>query len=217
MQLMVEDGEKLFQVNCVICYGFDLQGIVNGLSFYGVGELVIEFQLLIGCMLLQMQGLQVLQKVLQFMEDQIFVILLYVQFEVFGLIFFEECLFDGEGDVVYGVELFCVNCVMCYNVVVVGGVFIEGKYVFVLIEISVLYIYVVMVIGLQNMLVFGDMNLFDEDKCDIILVLFFQQQFVQIGGFLFGLFGLVFEGLFVWIFGIGVFVVVIVWIMVKFN
>jgi ubiquinol-cytochrome c reductase cytochrome c subunit len=65
--------------------------------------------------------------------------------------------------------------------------------------------------------VFGDMNLSDEDKRDIISALLYQQQEVQIGGFTLGSLGPVSEGLFVWIFGIGALVGATVWITAKSN
>ncbi|MNI92095.1 Menaquinol-cytochrome c reductase cytochrome c subunit [compost metagenome] len=77
--------------------------------------------------------------------------------------------------------------------------------------------YAAMVTGPQNMPVFGDMNLSDEDKRDIISALLFQQQSVQVGGATLGSLGPVSEGLFVWIFGIGALVAITVWITAKSN
>ncbi|MBT2475924.1 cytochrome c, partial [Microbacterium sp. ISL-103] len=121
------------------------------------------------------------------------------------------------GDVANGAELFRVNCAMCHNVAAAGGALTEGKYAPALTETSALHMYAAMVTGPQNMPVFGDMNLSDEDKRDIISALLFQQQSVQIGGFSLGSLGPVSEGLFVWIFGIGALVAITVWITAKSN
>lgn len=216
-QLTVEDGEKLFTANCATCHGLDLEGSPNGPSLYGVGELATEFQLSTGRMPLQMQGPQAPQKEPQFTEEQILAISSYVQSEAPGPTFPSDHILDGEGDVSKGAELFRVNCAMCHNVSAAGGALTEGKYAPGLAETSPLHIYAAMVTGPQNMPVFSDMNLTDEDKRDIISALLFQQQSVQVGGFSLGSLGPVSEGLFVWIFGIGALVAITVWITAKSN
>ncbi|WP_314096604.1 cytochrome c [Microbacterium foliorum] len=216
-ELTVEDGEKLFQANCATCHGLDLQGTPNGPSLYGVGELAVEFQVSTGRMPLQMQGPQAPQKHPQFTEPQILAMAKYVQAEAPGPTFPEDEIIDGEGDVSHGAELFRVNCAMCHNVAAAGGALTEGKYAPPITSTSALHIYAAMVTGPQNMPVFGDMNLSDEDKRDIISALLYQQQSVQPGGFSLGSLGPVSEGLFAWIFGIGALVAVTVWITAKSN
>lgn len=216
-QLTVEDGEKLFTANCATCHGLDLQGTANGPSLYGVGELATEFQLSTGRMPLQMQGPQAPQKEPQFTEEQILAMASYVQSIAPGPTYPSEHTLDGEGDVANGAELFRVNCAMCHNVSAAGGALTEGKYAPGLNETSALHMYAAMVTGPQNMPVFGDMNLSDEDKRDIISALLFQQQAVPVGGFTLGSLGPVSEGLFVWIFGIGALVAITVWITAKSN
>ena len=215
--LTAEDGKKLFQANCATCHGLNLEGTADGPSLYGVGELAVEFQMSTGRMPLQMQGPQAPQKPEQFTEDQILAISSFVQSEAPGPTFPSDHILDGKGDVSNGAELFRVNCAMCHNVAAAGGALTEGKYAPGLSETSALHMYAAMVTGPQNMPVFGDMNLSDEDKRDIISALLFQQQSVQIGGFSLGSLGPVSEGLFVWIFGIGALVAVTVWITAKSN
>lgn len=216
-ELTIEDGEKLFTANCATCHGLDLQGTPNGPSLYGVGELATEFQLSTGRMPLQMQGPQAPQKEPQFTEDQILAISSFVQSVAPGPSYPEDRILDGEGDVAHGAELFRVNCAMCHNVAAAGGALTEGKYAPPIMETSALHIYAAMVTGPQNMPVFGDMNLSDEDKRDIISALLYQQQAVSVGGFTLGSLGPVSEGLFVWIFGIGALVAITVWITAKSN
>lgn len=216
-QLTVEDGEKLFTANCATCHGLDLQGTADGPSLYGVGELAAEFQVATGRMPLQMSGPQAPQKEPQFTEEQIRAIASYVQSVAPGPTYPSEHTLDGEGDVSKGAELFRVNCAMCHNVSAAGGALTEGKYAPALTETSALHMYAAMVTGPQNMPVFGDMNLSDEDKRDIISALLFQQKAVPVGGFTLGNLGPVSEGLFVWIFGIGALVAITVWITAKSN
>ena len=224
--LTAEDGEKLFQANCATCHGLDMQGTDNGPSLIGVGELATEFQLATGRMPLQMQGPQAPQKPVQFTEDQIQAISSYVQSGAPGPTYPADWITAGEANpenaddepsVSNGAELFRVNCAMCHNVAAAGGALTEGKYAPALTETSALHIYAAMVTGPQNMPVFGNMNLSDEDKRDVIAALVFQQESVQPGGFSLGSLGPVSEGLFVWIFGIGALVAITVWITAKSN
>ncbi|MGL3151338.1 cytochrome bc1 complex diheme cytochrome c subunit [Microbacterium sp. A82] len=216
-QLTVEDGKKLFQANCATCHGLDLQGTDNGPSLYGVGELSVEFQLATGRMPLQMQGPQAPQKEPQFTQPQIEAMAAFVQESAPGPSYPADEILDGNGDVSHGAELFRINCAMCHNVASAGGALTEGKYAPGLANTSALHIYAAMVTGPQNMPVFGDMNLSDEDKRDIISALLYQQEAVQIGGFTLGSLGPVSEGLFIWIFGIGGLVGLAVWITAKSN
>lgn len=216
-QLTVDDGKKLFQANCATCHGLDLQGTENGPSLYGVGELSVEFQLATGRMPLQMQGPQAPQKPVQFTEDQIEAMAGFVQSVAPGPTYPDARVLDGEGDVAHGAELFRINCAMCHNVAGAGGALTEGKYAPPLTHSSPLHIYAAMITGPQNMPVFGDLNLSEEDKRDIISALVFQQEAVAIGGFTLGSLGPVSEGLFIWIFGIGALVGATVWITAKSN
>lgn len=216
-QLTVEDGKKLFQANCATCHGMDLQGTDNGPSLYGVGELSVEFQLATGRMPLQMQGPQAPQKPVQFTQPQIEAMASYVQSVAPGPTYPADWVLNGEGDVAHGAELFRINCAMCHNVAAAGGALTEGKYAPPLTHTSPLHIYAAMVTGPQNMPVFGDMNLSEKDKQDIISALIFQQEAVSVGGFTLGSLGPVSEGLFIWIFGIGALVGATVWITAKSN
>lgn len=216
-QLTVDDGKKLFQANCATCHGLDLQGTPEGPSLYGVGELAVEFQVSTGRMPLQMQGPQAPQKPVQFTEPQIQAMASFVQSVAPGPTYPAAQVLDGEGDVAHGAELFRVNCAMCHNVAGAGGALTEGKYAPALSNTSPLHIYAAMVTGPQNMPVFGDMNLSEDDKRDIISALIFQQEAVSVGGFTLGSLGPVSEGLFIWIFGIGALVGATVWITAKSN
>jgi ubiquinol-cytochrome c reductase cytochrome c subunit len=215
--LTAEDGKKLFQANCATCHGLDLQGTQNGPSLYGVGELSVHFQVSTGRMPLQMQGPQAPQKPVQFTEDQIAAIAKYVQSLAPGPTFPDEEVLDAQGDVAEGGELFRVNCAMCHNVAGAGGALTEGKYAPNLHTVTPLNMYAAMVTGPQNMPVFNDMNLTQEEKRNIISYLVYLQQNESPGGFSLGSLGPVSEGLFIWIFGIGTLIAITVWITAKSN
>ena len=215
--LTAEDGKKLFQANCATCHGLNLEGSADGPSLYGVGELSVEFQMSTGRMPLQMQGPQAPQKPVQFTEEQIASMAAYVQATSPGATFPDEKILDGQGDVAKGAELFRINCAMCHNVAAAGGALTEGKYAPPLTSTSALHMYAAMVTGPQNMPVFNNMTLSDEDKRDIISSLLYVQNETQVGGMTLGSLGPVSEGLFIWIFGIGGLVALTVWITAKSN
>ncbi|GAA1695071.1 c-type cytochrome [Microbacterium sediminicola] len=215
--LSVDDGEVLFNANCATCHGLDLAGTENGPSLYGVGELAVEFQMGTGRMPLQMQGPQAPQKPVQFTDDQILAIAEYVQTMAPGPTFPSEEILDGEGDIARGAELFRINCAMCHNVAGAGGALTEGKYAPALTETSALHIYAAMVTGPQNMPVFNNMYLTEEDKRDIISSLLYMQETASPGGEKLGSLGPVAEGLFIWIFGISALIAITVWITAKSN
>src|SRR5690606_39507582 len=131
---------------------------------------------------LQMQGPQALQKPPQFTEEQTEAHGAYVQSVAPGPSYPDPEVLDGGGDVAHGAELFRINCAMCHNVAAAGGALTEGKYAPALTETSALHMYAAMVTGPQNMPVFGNMNLSDETKRDIISCLPIQHQSVTIGG-----------------------------------
>ena len=106
---------------------------------------------------------------------------------------------------------------MCPYVAAAGGALTEGKYAPDIMDTSALHMYAAMVTGPQNMPVFSDMNLTEDDKRDIISALLYQQNEPAPGGFTIGSLGPVSEGLFVWVFGIGALIAITVWITAKSN
>lgn len=215
--LTVDDGKKLFQANCATCHGLNMEGTPEGPSLYGVGELAVEFQMSTGRMPLQMQGPQAPQKPVQFTEDQIKAIAAWVQSTSPGPTYPDERILEGQGDVANGAELFRVNCAMCHNVAAAGGALTEGKYAPALTSTSPLHMYAAMVTGPQNMPVFNNMTLTEDEKRDIISALVYLQENESPGGFSLGSLGPVSEGLFIWIFGIGSLIGLTVWITAKSN
>ena len=217
-QASVEEGEKLFQANCATCHGMDLQGREGvGPSLHGVGALAVEFQVSTGRMPMQMHGPQADQKPVQFTETQTRSMAEYVQSIAPGPDYPDEEILSGEGDVAHGGELFRINCAMCHNVAAAGGALTEGKFAPDIMDTSALNIYAAMVTGPQNMPVFSNMNLSEQDKQDIIANLIYQQEMAPVGGFTLGSLGPVSEGLFIWIFGIGGLIGIAVWITAKSN
>ena len=121
------------------------------------------------------------------------------------------------GDAVKGGQLFRINCAMCHNAVGAGGALTQGKYAPNLSKTSAEHIYEAMLTGPQNMPVFNDANLTPTDKKDIITYLTYVQTHQSAGGYELGNLGPVVEGLFIWIFVLGLIITITIWLGAKSN
>jgi len=114
-----------------------------------------------------------------------------------------------------GGEIFRVNCAMCHNFAGAGGALTRGKYAPPIENVTPRQIYEAMVTGPQSMPVFSDANLTPEAKQKVISYLTAQQEETSVGGLSLGNLGPVSEGLFAWIFGLGLLIASAVWLGKK--
>ena len=208
----VEEGGKLFESNCATCHGMGASGSKAGPSLVGVGAAAVDFQVGTGRMPMQMNGPQAYQKPAQFNEEQTRQLAAYVATLGPGPAIPEEHLLDEKGNAAEGGELFRVNCAMCHNAAAAGGALTRGKFAPALADVSGKHIYEAMVTGPQNMPVFSDANISPEGKRDIITFLKQIEANGSPGGADLGALGPVSEGLFVWIFGLGVIIAFTIWL-----
>ncbi|CAB4626887.1 unannotated protein [freshwater metagenome] len=213
----ISEGRKLFLANCASCHGLNAESTAAGPSLIGVGAAAVDFQVGTGRMPGQGSGPQLPKKKVQFTEDQISLMAAYVASLAPGPAIPEAQYLEATGDASHGGELFRINCAMCHNAVGAGGALTEGKYAPSLEGSSAKHIYEAMVIGPQNMPVFNDANLTPEDKQDIITYLAYIDENGSAGGYELGSLGPVAEGLFVWIFGLGLIIAITVWLGAKSN
>ena len=127
----------------------------------------------------------------------------------------EEAVDPTKGDPARGGELFRVNCAMCHNFAGAGGALTRGKYAPAIDDVTGKHIYEAMVTGPQSMPVFNDTNLTPESKRDIIAFLTTIDEQESPGGMTLGSLGPVSEGLFAWVFGLGILVGCAVWLGSK--
>ena len=127
----------------------------------------------------------------------------------------DEAVDPTKGDPAKGGELFRVNCAMCHNFAGAGGALTRGKYAPSLQGVSDKHIYMAMTTGPQSMPVFNDSNLSSESKRDIIAFLNTIEDQPKQGGLTLGSLGPVSEGLFAWVFGLGLLVACAVWLGSK--
>ena len=212
----VEEGKKLFLANCSSCHGLSAEGTEDGPSLAGVGAAAVDFQVGTGRMPMTRPGAQAERKEVQFSEEEIAAMAAYVASLAPGPAVPDEEYTTGEGgDVAKGGELFRVNCAMCHNFAGSGGALTRGKYAPPLRDVEGKHVYEAMVTGPQSMPVFNDTNISPEGKNDIIAFLNALDEQENPGGMTLGNLGPVSEGLFIWIFGLGIMIGFAVWLGQK--
>jgi ubiquinol-cytochrome c reductase cytochrome c subunit len=215
----VAEGKKLFQANCATCHGAGGLGGLAGPSLFGVGAASVDFQVGTGRMPPTGPSVQAPRKGdLKFTEDQIADLAAYVgQLDPAhpGPAIPDEQFTKGDGDIANGNELFKVNCAMCHNFAGSGGALTRGKYAPSLRNVTGKHMYEAMTTGPQSMPVFSDTNLTPKDKNDIISYMHELDKDQNPGGLNLGNLGPVSEGMFAWIFGLGLMIAAAVWLGSK--
>lgn len=220
----VEEGKQLFKANCASCHGLNAEGRVTGLgddiagpALAGVGAAAVEFQMGTGRMPMAAPAVQApRQDALKFDEEQISAIGAYVASLAPGPgVPSDEMVDPSKGDASKGGEFFRVNCAMCHNSAGAGGALTRGKYAPTLTGVAPKDIYMAMETGPQSMPVFADTNLDPEAKRDIIAFLTEVDKTGSPGGMSLGSLGPVSEGMFAWIFGLGIMVGCAIWLGKK--
>jgi len=212
----VNAGKMLFLANCATCHGQNAEGGKDGPSLAGVGAAAVDFQVGTGRMPLAGPGVQAApSKKIKFTDAQIASLGAYVASLSPGPSIPDDQYTKGDGNIARGNELFKVNCAMCHNFAGSGGALTRGKYAPSLRNITGTHIYEAMVSGPQSMPVFNDANLSPTDKNDIISYLHELDKNKNPGGMDLGNLGPVSEGMFIWVFGLGLMVGAAVWLGAK--
>ncbi|WP_392542343.1 c-type cytochrome [Oryzobacter telluris] len=220
----VEEGKALFRANCASCHGLNAEGRqtgnddkVAGPSLAGVGAAAVDFQMGTGRMPMTVPGVQApRQDEVKYSPEEIASVGAYIASLSPGPeVPSEEAVDPTKGDPARGGELFRVNCAMCHNFAGAGGALTRGKYAPALNDVTGKHIYEAMVTGPQNMPVFNDANVSPENKRDIIAFLTTIDEEPSQGGLALGSLGPVSEGLFAWVFGLGLLIACAVWLGSK--
>jgi ubiquinol-cytochrome c reductase cytochrome c subunit len=181
-----------------------------------VGAAAVDFQVGTGRMPLAGPGVQApSSKQVMFTNQEIASMAAYVATLGPGPSIPESQYTNGDGNIAMGNELFKVNCAMCHNFAGSGGALTRGKYAPSLRNVTGNHIYEAMATGPESMPVFNDQNLSPTDKNDIISYLHDLDKSKNPGGLSLGNLGPVSEGMFVWVFGLGLLVGAAVWLGSK--
>ncbi|MFI7497305.1 c-type cytochrome [Streptomyces sp. NPDC049687] len=217
--LAIDEGKKLFAVGCASCHGTAGQGSSDGPSLVGVGAASVDFQVGTGRMpAATSQGAQVPKKKVIYTQAEIDQLAAYISSLGAGPNIPTEAEYGPEGaDIAKGGELFRTNCAQCHNFTGEGGALTKGKFAPPLEGVDPKHIYEAMQTGPQNMPSFPDTTLSEQNKKDIIAYLHAVNgdETTNPGGLKLGGLGPVSEGLFAWIFGLGLLIAVAVWVAAR--
>ncbi|WP_328995174.1 c-type cytochrome [Kribbella sp. NBC_01245] len=221
----IEEGRKLFTVGCASCHGQNAEGSTDGEgrvvapSLIGVGAAAVDFQVGTGRMPAQQPNAQVPRKNVVYSPAEIEALAAYVASLGPGPAIPNADAYDvskaTDEQVTRGGELFRTNCTACHNFAGKGGALPNGRYAPSLMGVDAKHMYEAMLTGPQQMPVFSDQVLTEQDKRDVIAYLKALETQQDPGGFGLGRLGPVSEGLWGWLVGIGILVAVAVWIGAK--
>ncbi|TCC35125.1 c-type cytochrome [Kribbella sindirgiensis] len=221
----IDEGRRLFAVGCSSCHGLHAEGGTNGEdrlagpSLLGVGAAAVEFQVSTGRMPAAQPNAQIPRKPPVYNEQETAALAAYIASLAPGPAVPASEAYDiskaTQEDVVRGGELFRTNCTACHNFAGRGGALPNGRYAPSLMDVTPRNIYLAMLTGPQQMPVFSDQVLLPEDKRAVIAYIMALREQPDPGGFGLGRLGPVSEGLWGWLVGIGLLVVVAVWIGAK--
>jgi ubiquinol-cytochrome c reductase cytochrome c subunit len=212
-----EWGRQLFNEGCASCHGLKGEGRSPSPALTNVGAADAHFQISTGRMPLATITDQA-QRRPQSMYTDIEARAIAAWVATLGqgpAIPTAEWLNWQDADLALGGEVFRTNCAQCHSFSGQGGALTQGKQAPNLMQATPIEIYEAMLVGPNNMPVFSDSTLPPTDKQAVIKYLQFLKQPNNPGGLDLGRRGPVSEGLYGWVFGFGLLVVVAIWIGVK--
>jgi ubiquinol-cytochrome c reductase cytochrome c subunit len=207
----IAKGRALFLQGCASCHGLNAEGGVRAPSLIGVGAAAVDFQVGTGRMPLQQHGPEAPRKRPVYNEAQIQLLATYVASLGAGPAIPTNLNYQSA-DVAFGGSLFRTNCAQCHNFAGSGGELTYGKYAPSLSEATPKQIYEAMITGPENMPVFGDKQITPAQKLAIIAYIRTIKTEPNPGGAGLGRVGPVTETAVAWLVGIGVLVLVTMWI-----
>jgi ubiquinol-cytochrome c reductase cytochrome c subunit len=207
----VKEGKQLYLQGCSTCHGLDNQGGAGGPSLIGVGASAVVFQVGSGRMPLANGSYQAPRKKVKYSTTQIDQLAAYVQANGGGPTVPDGDLTDG--DLALGGDLFRTNCSSCHNFAGAGGALTRSKFAPALKPADARTIYTAMQTGPENMPVFGPNQLTDSQKRDIVkYATYITHTNKDPGGASLGHYGPIPEGLVIFLVGIGLCILVTMWI-----
>lgn len=212
----VKLGQEIYDKSCISCHGQNLEGVPDrGPALTGVGEASVYFQVSTGRMPMAQQGPQAPAKPKLFTHDQTMALAAYIG--QFGGPTMPEVTDEdlAEANLAEGGELFRLNCSSCHSFTGQGGALSSGKHAPSLKEATPTQIYAAMLTGPQNMPVFGQNQLTDEEKKNIIAYVEMLNENHNPGGAPIGRLGPVPESLVIWLGAMSVLLIGTIWIAGK--
>jgi ubiquinol-cytochrome c reductase cytochrome c subunit len=212
----VAEGHQLFDVSCITCHGANLQGVKDrGPSLVGVGGAAAYFQVSTGRMPLAQQGAYSERKTPKFTDEQTRSIAAYVQSIGGGTAVPTGDVRGDSSTVAEGGELFRLNCASCHGTTFKGAPLSAGKIAPSLNAASDLQITTAMLSGPESMPVFSNNQLTPDQKKAIVAYIQTIKASDDPGGSGIDRIGPVSEAIVIWVAGVGLLMVAILWIGAK--
>jgi ubiquinol-cytochrome c reductase cytochrome c subunit len=209
-------GQALFEATCSSCHGLDAQGTSQAPSLIGAGAAAVDFQMSTGRMPAKEVGAEEPRKPVTFTQQQIYEIADYVASLGGGpAIPDAQQVATAGADTALGIQLFTANCAQCHGFAGGGGALTYGKFAPALTAATPTQIYEAMLTGPEAMPVFSDGAISPQAKRDIIAYVVGTRTEPNPGGFSLGRIGPVTEGLVIFLGGMGVLVLIAMWITAK--
>jgi ubiquinol-cytochrome c reductase cytochrome c subunit len=209
-------GKTLFQATCSSCHGLDAQGTSQAPSLIGAGAAAVDFQMSTGRMPAKEVGAENGRGPVVFTQQQIYEIADYIASLGGGpAIPDAQQVSTGGADTALGIQLFMANCAQCHGFAGDGGALTYGKFAPALTAATPTQIYEAMLTGPEAMPVFADGAISPQAKRDIIAYITQTRTEPNPGGLSLGRIGPVTEGLVIFLAGIGVLVLISMWLTAK--
>jgi ubiquinol-cytochrome c reductase cytochrome c subunit len=209
-------GKTLFQATCSSCHGLDAQGTSQAPSLIGAGAAAVDFQMSTGRMPAKEVGAENGRGPVVFTQQQIYEIADYIASLGGGpAIPDAQQVSTGGADTALGIQLFMANCAQCHGFAGDGGALTYGKFAPALTAATPTQIYEAMLTGPEAMPVFADGAISPQAKRDIIAYIAQTRTEPNPGGLSLGRIGPVTEGLVIFLAGIGVLVLISMWLTAK--
>jgi ubiquinol-cytochrome c reductase cytochrome c subunit len=219
---LIAEGRQLYVVGCSSCHGLNAEGIITkrgtnyGPPLIGVGAASVDFQVSTGRMPAARPDTQIPDKKPTYEPAEVEALAAYIASLGPGPAIPPPSAYDvsevTDEQIARGGAFFRTNCTACHNFAGVGGALPEGRYAPSLRGVEPRFIYEAMLTGPQQMPVFSDEVLKPDEKRDIIAYIKTLEEQTAYGGLELGSRGPVTEGLWGWVFGIGLLVLAAVWI-----
>jgi ubiquinol-cytochrome c reductase cytochrome c subunit len=215
-QQNIARGKYLFEQSCSSCHGLDAQGTSVGPALIGAGAAAVNFQMSTGRMPAKEPGAEMDRRPVVFSPKDINAIASYVASLGGGPPVPTEAQASPVGaNSGLGQQIFNANCAACHNFVGAGGALTDGKYAPALNHVTPVQIYEAMLTGPEAMPAFSDSTITPSEKRDIIAYVTKTAKEPNPGGFSLGRVGPVTEGLVAWGGGIGLLIIVAIWIAAR--
>ncbi|HEV7192180.1 MAG TPA: cytochrome c [Jatrophihabitantaceae bacterium] len=207
-------GKQLYEVSCITCHGANLQGVKDrGEPLLGVGGAAVYFQVSTGRMPLAGQGPESDRKAVKFTEQEIQQLAAYVESVGGGPSVPQGGLTDAN--IADGGNLFRLNCASCHGTTFKGAPLSAGKSAPSLNRATALQIMTAMMTGPEQMPIFSDNQLTPTQKREIVGYIEALKASKDPGGNGIDRIGPVSEALVIWVGGVGILMIFILWIGAK--